>query len=181
MTITGCMVPEVWSVTDRIFCHFGPFFAFTLLTTQKIKILKNCEICWRYYHFTHMYHKWQSSDVWFLRYQVQQPDFLSFWIIFLPFYNPKNQNFEKMKNTPGDIIILHKYTKNHDHMLHCSWDMAHDGCNCYFSFWAIFLTFYVYQKLWLDDAPFLRYGAWQTDRQADRRMEKGTHRGGYPT
>ena len=21
------MVPEIWSVTDRIFCHFGPFFA----------------------------------------------------------------------------------------------------------------------------------------------------------
>ena len=21
------MVPEVWSTTDRIFCHFGPFFA----------------------------------------------------------------------------------------------------------------------------------------------------------
>ena len=21
------MVPEIWSMTDRIFCHFGPFFA----------------------------------------------------------------------------------------------------------------------------------------------------------
>ena len=21
------MVPEIWSVTDQIFCHFGPFFA----------------------------------------------------------------------------------------------------------------------------------------------------------
>ena len=62
---------------------------------------------------------------------------------FLPFYppnNPKNQNFEKMKKTPGDIIILHKCTKNHDHMLHCSWDMVHDRCN-YFSFWVIFCPF----------------------------------------
>ena len=36
---------------------------------------------------------------------------------FLPFYptnNPKNQNFEKMKKTPGDIIILHTCIKNHD-------------------------------------------------------------------
>ena len=41
---------------------------------------------------------------------------------------------------PGNIIILHKYTKNHDHMLYCSWDMAHDACN-YFSFWAIFCPF----------------------------------------
>ena len=43
-----------------------------------------------------------------------------------------------MKKTPGDIIILHKCTKNHDYMLHCSWDMVCDQCNCYFSFWATF-------------------------------------------
>ena len=33
---------------------------------------------------------------------------------FLPFYPPnclKNENFKKMKKTPGDIIILHKCTK----------------------------------------------------------------------
>ena len=63
---------------------------------------------------------------------------------FLPFYppnSPKNQNFEKMKKMPGDIIILHKCVKNHDHMLYCSWDMACDRCNCYFSFWAIFCPF----------------------------------------
>ena len=30
--------------------------------------------------------------------------------------------------------------KNHDHMLHCSWDMASDRCN-YFSFWVIFCPF----------------------------------------
>ena len=55
--------------------------------------------------------------------------------------NPENQNFEKMKKTPGDIIILHKCTKNHDYMLHCSWDMMCDQCNCYFSFWATFCLF----------------------------------------
>ena len=37
-----CMVLETWSMTDRIFCHFGLFFChFTPLTTQKIIILKN--------------------------------------------------------------------------------------------------------------------------------------------
>ena len=64
---------------------------------------------------------------------------------FSPFYPPKktkNQNFEKLKQkTPGDIIILHKCSKNHDHMLYCSLDMVCDGCNCYFSFWAIFCPF----------------------------------------
>ena len=51
---------------------------------------------------------------------------------FYPFYptcNPKNQNVGR-KNMPGDIIILHKCTKNH-HMLYSSWDMAHDRCNCF--------------------------------------------------
>ena len=42
-----------------------------------------------------------------------------------------------MAKRPG-VIILHKCNKNHDHMLHCSWDMARVGCNCYFTFWAIF-------------------------------------------
>ena len=177
-----------------IFCLFTP------LTTQKIKILKNWKKTWRYYHFTHLCHKWQSNDVWFLRYWAWQTDFFVILDHFLPFYppnKPKYQNFEKIlktpgdiiilhmstinynyimhgswdikhdrqsfffildnflpsyplktwkikilkvKKTPGDIIILHKCTKNQDHMLYCSWDMAHDGCN-YFSFWTIFCPF----------------------------------------
>ena len=64
---------------------------------------------------------------------------------FLPFYphnSSKNQNSEKMKKTTGDIIILHMCTKNYDQMMYGSWDMVCDRCNCYFSFWAIFLPFY---------------------------------------
>ena len=40
--------------------------------------------------------------------------------LFLPFYSPnsaKNQNLKKMKKTREDIIILHMYTKNYDHMM----------------------------------------------------------------
>ena len=60
-----------------------------------------------------------------------------FGIFFVPPHPPnsmKNENFTKMKKRHGDIIILHKYTKSHDHMVHCSWDMACDRCNFYFSF-----------------------------------------------
>ena len=66
-----------------------------------------------------------------------------FWAIFSTFtpLTAWKIKIEK-KKTPGDIIILHKCTKNHDYMLYCSWDMARDRCNCYFSFWAIFLPFY---------------------------------------
>ena len=33
--------------------------------------------------------------------------------------SPKNENFTTKKKLPGDIIILHMCTKNHDHMLYC--------------------------------------------------------------
>ena len=38
---------------------------------------------------------------------------------FLPFYptnNPKHQNFEKIIQTHGDIIVLHKRTINNNHI-----------------------------------------------------------------
>ena len=137
-----------------IFCPFSP------LTTWKIKTLKLNKKPWRYYHFTHLHHKWQSYDVWFLRHGVQQTNFFVTLDRFLPFYspmdpenvhhkwqsydvwflrygvqqteffvilecflhfnhpnNPKNQNFKKMKKILGDIIILHRYTINYNHMM----------------------------------------------------------------
>ena len=54
---------------------------------------------------------------------------------FLPFFallppnNPENQNFEKMKNAPEKVTILHMYTKNHHHMIYASWDMKCDRQN----------------------------------------------------
>ena len=109
------MVPEIWSATDRIFYHFLPFYPFFALTTQKIKILKKWrkkkKKAWRY-HFTHVYHKWRSYEVWFLRYGAYQTELLSFWTVFallpppLP-NNLKNQNFENWKK---HLKILSFYT-----------------------------------------------------------------------
>ena len=42
-----------------------------------------------------------------------------------------------MKKTPGDIIILHKCTKNNDHMMYGSWNMVCDRQN-FLSFQTIF-------------------------------------------
>ena len=51
---------------------------------------------------------------------------------------PKNEHFKTVKKTHGDSI-LHKCTRNNDHMLYCSQDKM---CGrCYFSFWAIFYPF----------------------------------------
>ena len=47
----------------------------------------------------------------------------SFWDIFCaftPLTTRKNENFIKMKETPGDIITLHKCTKNYDRMVYRS-------------------------------------------------------------
>ena len=87
-------------------------------------------------------------------------------------------------------------------MLYCSWDMACDGHNCYFSFWAISCSFtdqkkmtqsnrpknqffekkknnnwrnhfmHAHQKLWSVHLLLLRYGAWQMDGWTDWQMDK---------
>ena len=123
----------------NIFCPFTPL-------TQKIKILKKWkkkpgDITILHQCIINDNHlMYGSKDM-----KCEAQTLLSFWTIFLPFYyfnNPKNQNFEKLKKTPGDIINLYKCTKNHDHILYCSLDiMVHNRCNCYFSFWPIFCPF----------------------------------------
>ena len=58
----------------------------------------------------------------------------------LPFYPPnksKNQNFEKMKKTPKDIIILHICAINDNHIMYVTWDIKHDR-QTFLLFWTIF-------------------------------------------
>ena len=67
---------------------------------------------------------------------------LGSFFVLLPPYQPDKWKYKKKKEKMHwDIIVLHKCTKNHDHTLYCSWDMACDGCNCCFSFWAILFPF----------------------------------------
>ena len=140
------MIYRSWNITcDRqkfstfwaIFCPFSPLatWKIKISTLKKIPgdiiILRICTI-----NDNHMmYGSWDMER-----------DRHNFFVIldhFLHFYppnNPKNQNFEKLIKTPGDIIILHKCTKNHYDMLYYSLDMACNGFSCYFSFWAIFCS-----------------------------------------
>ena len=120
------MIYSSWDTEwDRqnILSFWTIFYSFTPLTTRKIKLWKNEKNTWRYYHFTHAYHKWQSYNVWFKRYELWWKFFFVILDCFLPFYphnNPKNQDFQKMKKIPGDIIILYMCTKNYNHMVYCS-------------------------------------------------------------
>ena len=121
-----------------IFCPFKP------ITTRKSKFWKNEEKKGlRHHHFTQVYHNdnLMMYDSWDMN--PNRQNFLSFWAIFFPFTPLTTQKIKMLKNRkkgPGDIIISHRCTKNHDNMLHCSWDVEHDRFN-YFSFWAIFCPF----------------------------------------
>ena len=119
---------------------------------------------------------------------MQQTKFLiilDHFLLFYPLNNPKNQNFEKMKQKSGNIIILHLCTINDNHMMYGSWDIKRDGrIYCYFglvfailppkkpkkskfwktekSTWRCHHFTQVYQKSWSYAILSLRYGAWQT-------------------
>ena len=141
------MMYSSWDMeyNTELFCHFGPFF--DLLSpnkaeNQSFEKRKNNpgDI---YYYFTHVYHRCQSFDVWFFRYEAQRTEFLVILGDYLPILplTQKIKILKKWKKIPGYIIILQKCTKNHDHMLYCPWDTTCDRCNFYFSFWAIFCPF----------------------------------------
>ena len=67
-----------------------------------------------------------------------------------------------MRNKTGDIIILHKDTKNHNHMLHNSWDTVVDE-NVYFSFiYHLLATWCSYWDMAHDG---------KTDRQTDGKSD----------
>ena len=111
---------EFIDILDR----FSPF---TPLATIKIKILKKQKNVLRYYHLTQVYRKLQSYDIWFPRYQAWQTEFFchfGLFFAFLPPDNPKYENFEKMKKAPVDVIILHIFIINDNHMMYDSWDSA---------------------------------------------------------
>ena len=84
------MLTQICSATEIIFCHFRPFFALSPhYWPWKLKFGKDVKNTWRYYPFTHVYHKSRSYDGRFLRLPFDPPK------------KPKNQNFEKIKKRLG--------------------------------------------------------------------------------
>ena len=65
--------------------HFLPFTPSHPIPpkNKKSEFWKNKKNCWRYHHFTHVYQKLQSYEVWFLSYRVRLTE--TFWAIFCPF------------------------------------------------------------------------------------------------
>ena len=69
---------------------------------------KNKKNLWTYYHFALVQHKWQSFNVWFVRYQVQLTEIFVILGYFLHFTVLTAQKIKiSRKYHQGDIIILH--------------------------------------------------------------------------
>ena len=137
-------VPVIWCVTDVVIFHFGQFF--TLLTTNSLKnqnfkkMKKSLEISSFYILVPEiMIISYTVPEIWHMTDVIVIFHFGLFFAL-LPLMAQKIKT-SRLKKMPGDIIILHKCTKIHDHMLYCSWHMACETWNCHFSFWAIFCPF----------------------------------------
>ena len=83
-------------------------------------------------------------DFWDMEHERQNfSHFGPFFALYTPSppNNPKNQNFQKLKKHPRDIIILHKCTINDNHIIYGSWDI---NCNrpIFFVILGHFLPFY---------------------------------------
>ena len=106
--IIWCMVPDIWSATDRIFWYFGIFFwPFTPLTTQKIKILQK----WTFHTIAPL-----MTIIWYMIPEIWTTKDRIFVSLgqFLPFYptnNPKNQKFQKNEKTWRYHHFKHVYQK----------------------------------------------------------------------
>ena len=105
---SSCMVPEIWSMTDRMFVILGHFLHFYYTSNLKIKVFKKLKklkkktsgdiiilhICT--INDNHMmYGSWDM--------ECDRYNFLPFWVIFCPFTPVKTQKIKtlkKMKKTP---------------------------------------------------------------------------------
>ena len=103
ITIVWCMVPGIEKETDNIFCHFGSFFA--LLPPPNYSEYQNFEKTGKkmlgdtILLYIHVYHKWRSYDIWFLKRKVRPTEIFDILGHFLPFDKLENQNFNIEKHT----------------------------------------------------------------------------------
>ena len=107
--------------------HFVPFYLLPIknLKNQDFEKMKKIAgdiiLHIRTKNHNHMrYGSWDKE--WETKFFVILGYFLSFY---LP-NNLQNQNFEKMRRVSGDVIILHMYAINDNHMMYGSWDMVHN-------------------------------------------------------
>ena len=101
---------SLWTV----FCSFSPPMDPENQNFEKMKKKLEDVIILQMFTINHSHMIYGFSDI-----ESNRQNFFVILDHFLPFNpsnNPKNPNFEKLKTAPGDIIILHNCTTNHDHI-----------------------------------------------------------------
>ena len=99
---------ETWQTEFFVILdHFLPLHPRPQQPT-KSKVWKNERRACKYYHFTHVYHKW----IWFLIYGAWRTDYFVTVGYFLPFYQlkPEKWKFGKMKKKQKPLEISSFYT-----------------------------------------------------------------------
>ena len=107
-----CMLTQIWSATDTIFCHFRPFFA--LLPNnwqQKLRFGKNAKNNLSFYTCGP-----QMMIIWCMVPEISSTtnNFLSFWTIFCPFTHlttRKIKILKKWKKLQEVLSFKHEYHK----------------------------------------------------------------------
>ena len=116
--IIWSLVPKIWSATDRIFCHSGPFlpsYPTNNMKNQKFENMKNTwDISILYLCTTNDNHMMYSS--WDM--EQDRQNFLSFWAFFFallptPLATPKKHNFE-IKNWRHHFTLVHHNWRSYD-------------------------------------------------------------------
>ena len=124
------MMYSSWDMEHNRQNFFSFWTLFTPLTTQKTKILKRWK---KHLEISSFYTSVPQMKIWGMVPEIWSTteNFLSFGAIFCPFTLLTTQKIKLLKKWKTSLdVSSFKCTKNHDHMLYCSWDMACDGFNC---------------------------------------------------
>ena len=106
------------------------FCPFTLVTVQKIKILKKRKKRWDIIitHKCNKNHDYMLYCSWDVK-RDRCTCYFSFWanfILLTPPNSPKNQNLKKIRKKRQEISSFYTFPKNYDQMMYSSWDMVRD-------------------------------------------------------
>ena len=108
MAIIWCIIPEIWSTTDIIFCHFEMFFVLLPPMDQENQNFEKLKKhIWRYYHSTH--------------------------IIWCMVRNATDRICCATLDHLCPLLLPPNNLKNYVQMMYRSWDTIRKGCNFYFS------------------------------------------------
>ena len=133
------MLTQIWSATDIIFCHFRPFLVLLQhYSPRNLKFGKMWKTPWDIIllHMCTVNQDHTMYGSWDIKCKGQ--NFGHFCLLIL--LTTHKINFEKIKKTPGGIIILNMSTINENHRMYDSIVMEHDRHNV-LSFCTIFCPF----------------------------------------